>query len=873
MANKVQKKILSNGLTILVVPRHNIPKVSLQLFYNVGSKDEESKEKGIAHLIEHMIFKGTKKLSESDINLITHKLSGYCNAFTSPDYTGYLFDLPTQNWREALPIMADCMRNCTFKEEFLNSELKAVIQELKMYNDNYPAMLIESMVASIFPDHPYHYPVIGYKQDLWSLDPQKLINFYRTHYVPNNATLIVVGDVEPEEVFKLAEQYFGEIPSDETYKKKSFYFHSELGSKAVTLYRHIKQPFYMLAWVVPGLESKKEYALDLLSWIIGSGKGSRLQKKLVYEYKLVTEVESFTYDLYDHGLFIIYFQPKNEKDVEKIIELINEELRAFASEGPTQAELIRARKKAESGYLNIFENNQKVAYLLGKLYLATNDENYLFQYIDSSVDAEEIKGLAATYLRPAVMHRGSVLPIEKSEERFWQLHQDQSDEEDSRILSGKKRQIPVEEGRYIKEIEVREPGAFSFPQAQKFVLPNGLTVLYYQNEEVPKIELSLDFKAKHYFDPDGKEGIGTFVANLLLEGTNKRSATELAEFFESHGMSIAMQAGAAAMSMLSSDLEKGLSLLTELYTESTFDEDSIEKIRSQILADLKIYWDDPNQFASQLVRDIVYKNHPYSKPTSGTVDSISSITREDVIEYAKKYLSPKETRIAVVGNLKGYNLENLFERTLGTWHGPEIKDLEFPRLQTLEKEEVNYPIKRDQIVLCFAGLSVSRFDHNYDKILIFDQIFTGGVLSAMSSRLFALREQSGLFYTIGGSLLANCDTQSGLVFIKTIVSSDRLTEAEEAIENLINHSSEYIYEEELSSARNAIINTLVDNFSSNRAMSNAFLFVDKYNLPADYFSTRASKILSIDGNEVLEAVKPILNTNKMVKIRIGRVKE
>src|SRR3990172_3903000 len=153
--NPVQKKVLSNGMTVLVRPLHMIPKVSLQLWYNVGSKDEKSGEKGIAHLIEHMIFKGTKKLSESDINVVSHMLSGSINAFTSWDYTGYLFNFPTQNWKETLPIMADCMLNCAFKDDHLNSEMKAVIQELKMYRDNYQMSLLEEIMGSIFVDHPY----------------------------------------------------------------------------------------------------------------------------------------------------------------------------------------------------------------------------------------------------------------------------------------------------------------------------------------------------------------------------------------------------------------------------------------------------------------------------------------------------------------------------------------------------------------------------------------------------------------------------------------------------------------------------------------------------------------------------------------------
>ena len=194
---EIYKHMLRNGLTILCWPQHQIPKVSAQIWYDVGSKDEGPHQKGIAHLIEHMVFKGTEKLSESDINLITHKLSGYSNAFTSHDYTGYVFDFPSQHWRHALQIFADCMVNCSFKEDMLNAELKAVIQELKMYNDDYVTTLLEKLLGAIFHDHPYHYPVIGYKKDLWSLERGALVDFYQKHYVPNNATLVVVATSIP----------------------------------------------------------------------------------------------------------------------------------------------------------------------------------------------------------------------------------------------------------------------------------------------------------------------------------------------------------------------------------------------------------------------------------------------------------------------------------------------------------------------------------------------------------------------------------------------------------------------------------------------------------------------------------------------------
>ena len=184
-----------------------------------------------------MIFKGTtgKKslnLSESDINLTTHLLSGSCNAWTSFDYTGYCFDFPVHNWHYALPIMADCMQHAAFKEDHLSSEMKAVIQELKMRKDNYLVSLAEAMITTIFQDHPYHYPIIGYKQDLWAVRAKDLHAFYKKHYLPNNATLVVVGDVQPQEVFDLAEHYFGAIPGAPHYTKEMFYVTHDIISKS-----------------------------------------------------------------------------------------------------------------------------------------------------------------------------------------------------------------------------------------------------------------------------------------------------------------------------------------------------------------------------------------------------------------------------------------------------------------------------------------------------------------------------------------------------------------------------------------------------------------------------------------------------------------
>jgi zinc protease len=873
LIEKVYKKVLANGLSILVVPNHQIPKVSVQLWYNVGAKDEKSSQKGIAHLIEHMIFKGTKTLSESDINLITQKLSGYCNAFTSNDYTGYLFDFPSQHWQEALPIMADCMRNCTFREELLNSELKAVIQELKMYNDDYISLLIEKMLGAIFTDHPYRYPIIGYKRDLWALKREELINFYHKHYIPNNAALVVVGDVDAEDVFVQAERYFGEIPPDPSYAKEQFYHVPDIEATSVVLHRDVQQPMAMVAWVLPGMQEKQDYILDLMSWIIGAGKGSRLYKKIVDDLALATELDSFVYDLFEKSIFFVQFQPKEGVDPEKIISVITQEMNELATHGPTASELVRAIKKTEMDALALRENNQKLAYLIAKYFIALGDESYLSFY--NAVSAEELPGriqdLVSTYLRPTVMHRGFVLPLPEVEKKFWLEWQERSDEEDALVLSRITREAEVEDGMHVENIHVIPPKDFKFPQAESLVLPNGLKVLFHHNPNQLKIDLVLDFKAKYFFDPEDRQGLSTFLFDMLQEGTTHYNSQQFSHELDSLGMSLNTFPGHITMTMLAADAYKGLYLLSDMLMHALLDDQVIEKVRTRLLSDVIDFWDDPAQFVGELVREKVYAGHPYRKRVLGSVESIRAITKADLVAAYKRYITPKGSRLAIVGDLSQFDLRDLLETTIGSWQGAEEPTIEFPAIFPAEKAtEINYPINRDQITLCFGRLSVDRKNPDFDKLLLFDQVFSGGVLGSMSSRLFALREQSGLFYTIGGSLLAGSGQQPGMLFIKTIVSNDRLAEAERQIKAVIDAGAKDLTQEEHEEAQRAVINSLVDNFATNAQMATTFLFLDLFGFPKDYFDTRVKNLLKVTRQEVQEAAARLLCSDALVTVRAGR---
>lgn len=862
---------LPNGLTVLVHPLHTVPQVSIQLWYHVGSKDETTGQKGIAHLIEHMIFKGTSRLSESDINLITHKLSGTCNAFTSHDYTGYLFNFPTQHWGAALDMLSDCMHNCTFKADLLMSEMKAVVQELKMYRDSYGRDLAEQMLSTIFQDHPYHYPIIGFKQDLWSLKRDALVAFYQHHYVPNNATLVVVGDVTQQEVMHKAQQAFGHLAGQPAYTKQEFYHGFDIKRTTTTLYRDVQQPIMMAAYVIPGARQGLDYIYDVLGYVMANGKSSRLHQKLVDQLQIATRVELFTYDLFDYGLVYISVQPKAPRDVETIFSVIQEEMHKV-QEGFLPDEIQRATKQAQARYLSLLENHEEQAYVIGKSFLATGNPHFLSTYMDHEPAGiqQAIKEMGQRYFSASLMHTGVVLPLASQDKKLWRLCQEQSDAEDTKILSGIIRQTEIEDGVQVHTVQVQPAPHFAFPRAVKRQLSNGLTVLHYHNPAVAKIDLILELEAKHYYDPADKQGLSTCLYRMLLEGTAEYPGATFMQEVESLGMSIEVRPGYISMSMLSVDFQKGLELLQQVLMHATLLESSLQKIKEQVIADLRAYWDNPASFVAQLARQEIYANHPYSALSLGTFEGIAAVALEDITAAYTRFFVPDQARLSLAGDVSAYKVPEMIESVLGSWSGKAMTPPVFPSLSLPAEHTVVRSLDRDQVVLGFAGLSLQRFDPDYDALLIFDQIFTGGSSGTMSSRLFDLREQSGLFYTISGSLVAYADEQPGMLFIKTIVSMDRLQEAQKLIKKCIKEAANDIRPEDLEQAKNAIVHHMIDLFSSNAHIAATLLTADRFNFPADYFDTRAQTLAAITHADVERALARVMQLDHLVTLHIGR---
>lgn len=870
---KPEKKVLSNGLTVLVRPCHNIPRVEVHILYNVGSKDEDPGQKGIAHFIEHMLFKGTEKLSETDLNLISHKLTGSANAFTSQDYTGYTFRFPSNSWEVALELCAECMQQARFDQQMIDSEIKTVVEELRMYRDDYQNHLLETIINNIWPEHPYGKPVVGSHYDLCTLTRQHLIDFYRKHYHPRNATLVVAGDVTSEQVFKAAEKHFSQIPSPQNYEKIKHHFHEDLVSKSTTMYRHINTPWSCLIYVIPGSEDGVHVQSDITSLILGNGKSSRLYRRLVDKEQLAIDIESAVISFFEKGLFCISYYPTNAQNIPIIEKIIEEEI-AILQNNPIEAwELQGATKKAQFDYSTLLESNEKQALLIGTAYLATHNENFLHDYFAgiNKLTCKDLQTFIKQYLNPRVIHKGYLLPLVADDQEKLKNIQAHAEQVENDILHKHQRTAPIEPGKFVNTLTYHQQQTFDFPKPEQFRLANGLEVVYYNNTNVPNIAIMLKFKTTTLYDAPSREGCFLFLLRLLTDSSAKYTAEELNQLLESHGIILGPQGEYLSSLCLSQDLEKTLEMLAHLLTAPSFNEQNIEKIRAQILNELTEYWDTPIEYIDQLTKQHIYQQHPYSRPMEGSLESIKAITPKDLQVCYKNYISPESATLVIVGNLTTHDVKKIVGLHLGPWTGATVTPFTFPPYHEPTPQNIHIPSARDQVVLVCAAPSIARTDKNFHGLAILDIILTGGPQGSTNARLFELREKTGLFYAIGGSLVHGSRESIGMMFIKTVVSFDKVEDAKKLIlDTLDNLGKNGITQEEFSMAKDLAISSSVELFENNMNIVQTFLFLKRFNLNFNLFDKQTEMLSILRVEDLNKLAKKYCSRHHFSVITIGR---
>ncbi|HQR52270.1 MAG TPA: pitrilysin family protein [Burkholderiales bacterium] len=352
---RTSETVLANGLRVVVKEDTRAPVVVSMVWYRAGSMDEVNGRTGVAHVLEHMMFKGTKDVPTGEFNKLVAAAGGRDNAFTNRDYTAYF----QQVQKSELPLMfrleADRMANLNLTDEEFAKEIKVVMEERRLRTDDKArALLYEQLFATAYSAHPYRTPVIGWMNDLENMKAGDAREWYREWYAPNNATLVVVGDVQAQEVFKLAEKYFGSIKSHPLPARKPQDEPVQRGERRITVKAPAELPYLVMAYHVPKIQNVEEdwepYALDVLDGILDGYEGARLTRSLVRDAKIATDVGS-SYDAVTRGptLFLLEGTPAEGKTVEALEAALRSEIRGIAEHGVSEEELARVKAQVIAG--------------------------------------------------------------------------------------------------------------------------------------------------------------------------------------------------------------------------------------------------------------------------------------------------------------------------------------------------------------------------------------------------------------------------------------------------------------------------------------------------------------------------------------------
>src|SRR5881396_3864301 len=630
-----QKWILPNGLTIIVQEDRSAPVASVQAWCATGSIDEDQHlGAGLSHILEHMLFKGTKTRSTNEIAQKIQDVGGYVNAYTSFDRTVFWIDVPKDGITTALDILADAMMNSTLPPAEYQKEQEVIRREFAMGLDDPDRVAGLLLFATAYQRHPYHFPVIGDIEIYNQLTQDQVMQYYKTRYVPNNLTFVVVGDVDAAKVRQQLTEFFKAYPEKSL---KPVFIPEEppqLGRREVHEEFATELTHLSLAWHIPEVTNPDVPALDLLSSILGDGRSSRLYRRVREEAGLAYRISAFSYTPGDPGLFGIdaTLDPKKREAAEQLVLRILDEVKQA---GVTTEELMKAKKISLSHHLGALTTMRGQASDIGSNWLLTRNLNFSRDYLDAvqQVTLDDIKRVAAKYLTNDNLTTVSLNP----------------------------------KGSLVAKAEGAKP--ISAGEIQKFELSNGLRILVREDVRLPLVAMGAVFRCGLLSETEANNGITRLAAKVLLKGTKTRTAEQIANQIEAVGGSISSEAGnnsfAVSLDITKPDVKLGVELLSDVLLNATMPEEAIAREKEVQIAAIKQDEEQLTTVARNILRQALFTQHPYALRANGSVDSIQRLTRKDLLEFRDRYVVAKNGVIFVFGDVKAAEVKQLFEKALG----------------------------------------------------------------------------------------------------------------------------------------------------------------------------------------------------------------
>lgn len=853
------KFTLDNGLRVIVHEDRKAPIVAVSVWYHVGSKDEPEGKSGFAHLFEHLMFNGTENYDGEYFEPLEQVGATALNGTTWFDRTNYFQNVPTPAVDLALWLESDRMGHLlgAVTQEKLDNQ-RGVVQNEKRQGDNQPFGLVEyRLLEGLMPaGHPYRHSTIGSMEDLDAASLEDVKEWFRTYYGPNNAVLVLAGDIDAETARPLVEKYFGDIPAGPPLAKQQAWVPELKQSKRESMQDRVPNARLYRAWTVPGRSLRENAALEMAAGVLAGGKSSLLYKDLVYEKQLAIDV---SVDVEDHQLtsfFQIQIDVKEGVDPAVVEARLDELLAEFLEDGPSRSALQRSKTGFKAARIRGLEqiggfSGKATALAQGELY--ADDPGFYAQELDwiaefkpADVRATARKWLTRGFYQLLVTPYADYATVETTADRS---------------------KLP----------EVNNAPDLVFPKVETARLSNGIELVLAERNSVPVVQIAVQFDAGYAADQGNKLGTAGLTMAMLDEGTTKRNALEISDEAEALGAQISsgsnLDMSTVTLNALKENLQPSVDLFSDIVRNPAFDEAELERLRVLTLAQIAQEKAQPVAIALRELPPLLYgEDHPYGIPFtgSGREDAVKTISREDLQAFQQNWLRPDNAKIFVAGDVTMDEIKPVLEKAFGKWQAPDapkgVKSLDV--VDRPEKGRViiyNRPGSPQSMILAGHVAPPSGAENAIAIDAMNDVI--GGQFTARVN--MNLREDKGWAYGAFTFLQGARGQRPYIVYapVQTDKTGDSLKEIIKELDAFTDDRP--ASDEEVARVINNGVRSLPGQFETAGSVLGAMLQNERYGRDMRYQSELTAKYRALDTNQVRAAAEEVVHPDSLVWLIVG----
>ncbi|MGB3078517.1 MAG: pitrilysin family protein [Saprospiraceae bacterium] len=851
-----KKFVLDNGLTLLVSEDHKIPMVAFNIWYHVGSKNEKPGKTGFAHLFEHIMFTGSEHYENFDEVMQTVG-GGSNNGTTNNDRTNFFENFTSTGLDRVLWVESDRMGFLLNGLDSNKVEIqRGVVQNEKRQGDNQPYAIAEDLtIKSTYPvGHPYSWSVIGSMEDLSAASLEDVKEWFRTYYGPNNAIMVIAGDVNTDEVLEKVKKYFGSIPSSPPIARHSEWIAKMTGKHVQTAQDRVPQARLQKTWNVAAWGTKDITYLDLLSSVLTNGVSSRLYKRLVYDEQLCTDIWSYNNGAEIGEQFNIGANAKPGVSLGKVDTIINEELNKIFTSGVTSAEL----ELAKTGYFSSFiKGMERIGGFGGKSDILAESETYggspdyykkIQSWIKNATPAD-LQKAAKDWLTDGeyvlnIVPYGDFTSSESSLDR---------------------KVMPP----------VGDTPLATFPAITSFTLSNGLKVYLAERHDAPLVSMAVMFDAGYEADQFSQPGTTRLMSSMMTEGTTTKTAVQISDMANALGADLGVSSSAISTAVtlksLKSNLDPSLGLMTDVMLNPSFPQSNFERVQKEQIIGIGQEKANPQSLSSRIIPGLLYgKGSPLSNPMSGSgyENTVSKIKREDLVSCHDTWMGVNNATMVVAGDVTEAELKPMLEKYLASWKSHVVPKKIVTKAPTSTVPTV-YLIDMpdaDQTMISAVELSPAPSAPGNDAMRLMNTMLGGSFLSRINQNL---REDKHWSYGAGSYFF---DTKNQGLFItfapvQTDKTKESLVELMKELKQV--NGAKPITEDEFRKEQNATLLEIPGRWETNSNIRGTIQGTLLYDKGLDYPGKYASIIKNLTLNDIKAAAASLVKPEHLTWVVIG----